>query len=496
MPQLPPDVGPVVPDPFSAPLKEELRLAMSQPPKTDKAACHVAGLQIRLGNFVGARATLHAARERFPQSWLLWKFEALTHLEERGPKPTAPLDAAIAAFRRAADLADSLSVRADLLLSVGICLGHLGKREEELSVYRQVIEITPHNAAAYSYCVQCQPALTASDPLASKIAELIDSPQVDRLAKRHLHYALGHLFDRSGEPAAAFLHFRQANELRDCVTKRPDLKSLALEVEARRTHFRGEIIEKFSQHGDQQLAPIFVVGMPRSGTTLVEQILSSHSTVVGVGERVDIFRATHRMPSLVPGGAPYPSCVDALSQELVRAIALPIVNAFQSFAEAGSRVVTKRPEDFWDLGLIAVFFPKARIVHCRRHPIDTCFSCYMQDFIGIRFATSLDDLATVYRLYLQIMAHWRTELPKSMLHELSYEELVCRPEQTIRELLEFCGLPFEESCVRFHETARRVDSASRWQVRRPMSAASLNRWERYKDFLGPLLPLADIAANS
>ena len=202
------------------------------------------------------------------------------------------------------------------------------------------------------------------------------------------------------------------------------------------------------------------------------------------------------MPSLVQSRQPYPACLEALSEESVRALASPIVKEFQSFLAPGQRVVTKRPEDFWDSGLIAILFPKARIVHCRRHPIDTCFSCYMQDFIGIRYATSLDDLAAFYRLYLQITAHWHTVLSGSMLYDVSYEELVCRPEETIRQLLEFCGLTFEESCLRFHETERRVDSASRWQVRRPLSAASLNRWQHYQDFIGPLLPLAEIPVRS
>jgi tetratricopeptide (TPR) repeat protein len=273
---------PFAPNASSATLTEALRRATAEPPRTAKAACHVAGLQLRLGDLAAARATMQSARDRFPHSWPVWKFDGQINLEERGPKAAAALEAAIASFRRAAELADSLRVRADLFLSVGICLGHLGKREEELSVYRQVIEMMPHNAPAHLYSVQCQPELTASDPLAAKIAELIVSPQVDRSQKRHLHYALGHLFDRSGDPAAAFRHFQQANELRACVTKRPDLKTLSLEVEARQTHFRREVIENDSQFGNQHLAPIFVVGMALSGTTLVEQILSSHSAAVGV----------------------------------------------------------------------------------------------------------------------------------------------------------------------------------------------------------------------
>jgi Sulfotransferase family len=267
-------------------------------------------------------------------------------------------------------------------------------------------------------------------------------------------------------------------------------------VEARRAHFCREVIERFAPHGRRGISPIFVEGMPRSGTSLVEQILSSHSQVVGIGEGVELFRATEQVPALLSSQQAYPQCLEELSTEGVRRLADPLAKAFQNLAGPGERVVTKMPEDFWDLGLIAMLLPEARIIHCTRHPIDTCLSCYMQNFVRLAYATSLDNLAAVYRLYRQIMEHWRGLLPTSTSCDISYEELVGRPEETIRRLCGFCGLKFEENCLRFHENPRRVDTASRWQVRRPLYAASIGRWEHYREFLGPLLSLAEPTTSS
>ncbi len=470
---------------------EVLRRAKLKEPRSAGAACHVAGLQLRVGDRAGARATIEAARERFPESWVVWKFDGLIHLEERGRERAQALESATLCFRRAAELANSLANRAELLLQVGTCLGHCGKPAKELAVYRQVMEMRPHHALAHLYWVQAQPELDAHDPIAGRIAGLIESAEVDRFDKRFLHYALGHLCDRSHEWAAAFRHFRQANDLRACVTQRTDLNAVGRGAEARVALYGRDRIEQFSRYGERTIAPIFVVGMPRSGTSLVEQILSSHSRVVGIGEGGELFRAAQRMPSFLSSRRAYPWCLEELSGEAVRALAEPITREFENLAGPGGRVVTKMPEDFWDLGLVAILFPKARIIHCTRHPIDTCLSCYMQNFVRLSYATSLDDLAAVYRLYLQIMAHWQTVLPPSMVLDVSYEELIRRPEETIRRLCDSCGLEFEDNCLRFHENTRRVDTASRWQVRRPLYAASIGRWEHYREFLGPLLPLAE-----
>ena len=160
-------------------------------------------------------------------------------------------------------------------------------------------------------------------------------------------------------------------------------------------------------------------------------------------------------------------------------------------AGSHARVVTKSPGDCWQVGLIKILFPKARFVYCNRHPIDSCLSCYMQCFTRILFSTDLPTLAEVYRLYRRVMDHWRSVLPPGSIFDCAYEAMVADPDPRVRGLHEHCGLPFNESWAQFHDHARRVDTASQWQVRRPIYQTSVQRWKNYARFLGPLLDLVE-----
>jgi hypothetical protein len=156
-----------------------------------------------------------------------------------------------------------------------------------------------------------------------------------------------------------------------------------------------------------------------------------------------------------------------------------------------SRIVTKLPEDYRELGLIQILFPAVRIIHCTRDPMDTCLSCYMQFFKFVPYARDLESLAGVYRLYRELMDHWRKVLPDGTVFDVSYETLVDQPEETVRAICDFCGLPFEQRCMDFHKNGGLTDTASRWQVRKPIYRSSVRRSARYREFLGPLLELED-----
>jgi hypothetical protein len=227
--------------------------------------------------------------------------------------------------------------------------------------------------------------------------------------------------------------------------------------------------------------------MMRSGTSLAEQILASHSAVYGAGELRDIDLLVATLPQRLGAAEGYPACLGRLDAAAVRALADEHLGRLRQRGGAAARVVDKAPFNFLHLSLIVTLFPRARLVHCRRDPVDTCLSCYFQNFgEPMGFTLDLRHLGLYYRAYERLMAHWARVLPVPVF-ELQYEELTADQEAVSRRLVEFCGLDWDERCLRFHETRRPVRTASTLQVRRPMYQSAVGRWKRYEAHLGPLL---------
>jgi len=228
------------------------------------------------------------------------------------------------------------------------------------------------------------------------------------------------------------------------------------------------------------------VGMPRSGTTLVEQIIASHPRAFGAGELGDIGQIAQAMPRLLGLGGSYPGCLREASVAGMDAIAEKHLGRLGEMAPGALRVADKMPGNFQHLGLINLLFPGARVIHCTRHPMDTCFSIYATRLSPQHpYANDLEDIAFYYGQYRRIMAHWRTVVDLPML-EVRYEDLVANQEARTRELIAFLGLEWDEACLRFHETKRVVTTASVDQVKRAMYDTSIGRWKRYERHLGPL----------
>jgi len=239
--------------------------------------------------------------------------------------------------------------------------------------------------------------------------------------------------------------------------------------------------------------PVFIVGMPRSGTTLVEQILASHPLVYGAGELEAISEIYLGMQRRFGMARPYPYCMAEITRKQLDAMAQAHLDRLGGMSRGMARVTDKMPHNFLSLGLIDLLFPGARVIHCKRDPLDNCVAIFTQYFNEAHaYATNLADLGYYYRLYERLMHHWAetVEIPVLDLH---YEELVAEPERHIRELIAFCDLSWDERCLRFHETKREVGTFSYDQVRRPIYKTSAGRWRNYAPYLDPLFESLGIA---
>jgi hypothetical protein len=243
----------------------------------------------------------------------------------------------------------------------------------------------------------------------------------------------------------------------------------------------GRAAEAARDANDSEL-PVFIVGMPRSGTTLAEQILASHPAVFGAGEPTFWMEAAAAYAREVNGGGS--------ARALLPTLAAGYLRLLRGLSADALRVVDKLPANFMNLGLMCAALPNARIIHMHRHPIDTCLSVYFQNFPrGHTYANDLEDLAHHYREYRRVMAHWRRVLPAGAILDVPYEGLVEDPEAWSRTMLNFIGLPWNPRCLDFEQTRRIVLTLSKWQVRQKISKASAGRWRRYEKFLGPLRDL-------
>jgi hypothetical protein len=308
--------------------------------------------------------------------------------------------------------------------------------------------------------------------------------QAQRLAERglpprqeaHLRFALGKFFDDVKDYSEAFANFRRANELTKRFGAPYDRQHATRTVDDLIHRYDREWANSKRVDASDSARPVFIIGMPRSGTSLAEQIVASHPAVFGAGELAFWGNASKTIDNPV------------------RALAADYLRLLAQISPDALRVVDKMPANFLSLGLIHEALPNARIIHMRRNPIDTCLSIYFQHFRGSHsYARDLDDLAHYYAEYLRIMQHWRRILPESAILEVPYEGLVRDQEDWTRKMLQFIAVPWDPRCIDFHETNRSVMSASKWQVRQRMSRSSIERWRNYEQFVEPLRRLEHLS---
>jgi tetratricopeptide (TPR) repeat protein len=335
-----------------------------------------------------------------------------------------------------------------------------------------------HGQAAIAHFRRQEPDIAALERRLAQDGATSDSRTSDD-DRVQLHFALGRAYLDRDEPERGFGHFAAGNGLRRAgyAYDVGDDERLMVAIAAA---FPAEAIAGAA--GDPDERPLFIVGMPRSGTSLLEQRLAAHPAIHGAGELLElkhlVIRRLDRFPDVA--GGPFP----ALGRQYVEAVA--------QLAPDARRIIDKLPLNFYFAGLIHLMLPNARILHIRRDPLDTCLSCHTTLFREpMRFVHDQAELGRFHRAYRRLMDHWRQVLPPDRFTEIEYDRLVSEPEAETRRLLDFCGLGWDDACLKPHEADRAIRTASRLQARQPVYASSIGRAERYRAYLGPLIAALD-----
>jgi hypothetical protein len=348
--------------------------------------------------------------------------------------------------------------------------------------YERAIAIRPDHGQAHLNRSEIK-SFRRGDPDIAALEALAARDGLSPTKAANIHFALAKALEDCEDYARAFEHLRKGNALKRSLIRYDEAEALAI---FRRTSvvFDSGLLKRFQGAGDPSPVPIFVLGMPRSGSTLIEQILAGHPKIQGAGELTDFDAAA----SEVLGAMEYPECVPSLDATTLNRIGQRYLERLPATADGKIRVVDKLPGNYINIGLIRLVLPNAKIIHTLRDPADTCLSCYSKLFtFGHHYTYDLAELGRFYQAYSALMAHWRAILTPGTMIDVVYEDVVDDLEGQARRLIDYCGLPWDDRCVSFHESGRTVKTASSVQVRKPLFRTSLQRWRRYESGLAPLL---------
>ena len=496
----------------------EFQQAVQRQPDSLDALKGLASTLEALGRLEDAIVTLRSALEVAPDSASVWFMLALIEYQQ------GKLEQALAHCGKAAELQSDFEpahvLKGDLCRMLGrlpqalaaysgalyqgteninlnavagmvMTLDKLGRHDEAHTLLRPHLESGHTNqklavafAGLCAHAEHCDEAIDLLENLLSSPSAGQDPRQAtqDRL---ELHHHLGKLYDKAGDYSRAFPHFRKANEIaRRNSPFNPD-RHLKLTEEIMVEYTR-ERLQSAPTSGCNSERPLFIVGMPRSGTTLVEQILCSHPAVFGGGELQELLKIAAELGGHDARNLVQPPLIGQLSEEKLRLASERYLHTLDRLSVDATRVTDKMPYNYFHLGLIQLMFPRCKVIHCVRNPLDTCLSIYFQNFNGYQgFATDLRFIGTYYNAYRQLMHHWENVLGLS-IHTIRYEELLENQEGETRKLLEYCGLEWNKACLEFYKNPRVAITASSNQIRKPLYRTSRMRWKNYEHYLGEL----------
>lgn len=446
-------------------------------------------------NFAAARH--HRAIVLHRQNKTAAALHEVAELLAKDPRNPGYNNLKAAILARIGDLQDSMEIYAGILaehpaqpkiwLSYGHALKSSGREDDSIAAYKKSIELLPGLGEAYWSLANLKTAQFTNEDVEAMRLQL-RRPDLTVDDQLHLHFAMGKALEDKGEYAASFEHYAQGNQLR-----RTQLRYQADEMSTHVKRIKSSFTEQFfaerMSYGAAASDPIFIIGLPRSGSTLLEQILSSHSQVEGTMELPDIAGIARSLfdkgkKSQISG---YSAVLATLNEDECRELGERYMSQTRIQRKtAAPFFIDKMPNNFAHIDLIQLALPHAKIIDARRHPLGCCFSGFKQHFArGQAFSYSLEDIGRYYRDYVELMAFFDAVLP-GRIHRVIYESMIEDTESEVRRLLEYCGLPFEDSCLRFYENERAVRTASSQQVRKPIFREGVDHWRHYEPWLDPL----------
>lgn len=489
-----------------------LRRQLREDPTDAVAIRMLAEVALKLGQAVDAGMLLQRCLELAPNfNVARYQYVIALHRQGRYAEALPEIDRALAseprnpAFRnvqavllgRVGEFDRAIEVYADLLaeypqqprtwMSFGHALTAAGRQADGIAAYRKSIGLCPDLGEAWWSLANLKAFCFAAKEIDEMRRQLdrLDLSDDDRL---HFEFALGRALEDAGDPAGSFAHYAEGNR-RHRATARYDASEVTAHVRRSKEILTSRFFADRAGHGSPAPDPIFIVGLPRAGSTLLEQILSSHSAVEGTMELPDVIAIVRDLAERGgrPGGSGYPEILADLAPEEFRALGERYLASTRIQRKTGTPMfVDKMPNNFAHVGLIHLILPNSRIVDARRHPLACCFSNFKQHFArGQHFTYDLEDIGRYYRDYVELMAHFDAALP-GRVHRVYYERLVEHTEAEVRRLLEYCGLPFEERCLQYHATDRAVRTASSEQVRQPIYLDGIDHWRQFERWLDPL----------
>ena len=370
--------------------------------------------------------------------------------------------------------------------NIGNALSSMNKNDEALKHYNKALELGNHDAGIYRNVVSVDPDIKHA-PI---IKNILDTKDISDQNKMEYHFALGELYDKNKQFPDAFRHFEIANSIkRNKITYDSDAYTRQID----------KVIELFSKDffknrnvgNSGTKLPVFIVGMPRSGTTLIEQILSSHPDVFGAGELDLIKHIRNLITKSFNGKQSYPYCVSLLNDQDINNYSDMYLHQIKKYSSEAKRITDKMPGNVNFIGIIKLLFPNAHIINCQRDARDNCLSIYLNYFPGGNdYTFNLEDIAKYYIDYVRLMEHWNNTFPGEILN-IQYEELLDNQETLTRSMLEFIDMEWNEACVNFQENKRSVRTASKLQIRKGIYKTSKNRWKNYEEYISPLLKLLE-----